>query len=147
MRDRERTKQRPGAFCARVTTAEASARLLQMDEMKQQILIVEDDFLVALEIQEVVEAAGHEVVGPYRRLTAAWDVARSRDISAAFLDIRIEGGTVFPVANALQTRGIPFAFVTANPELITAKIYPAAPVINKPFVQAQLEAALKQLLH
>lgn len=115
--------------------------------MNQQILIVEDDFLIALAIQEIVELAGFEVVGPYRRLTSAWDVARRLELSAAFLDIRIEGGTVFPVANALQNRGIPFAFVTGNPELITAKIYPEAPVINKPFVPEDVEKALQRLVH
>ncbi|MEX0758805.1 MAG: response regulator [Tistlia sp.] len=115
--------------------------------MKPQILIVEDDFLVALAIQDVIEAAGYEVVGPYRRLTSAWDVARSLELSAAFLDIRIEGGTVFPVAKALQNRGIPFAFVTANPELITAKIYPEAPVISKPFAPSDVEGALERLVH
>lgn len=113
----------------------------------QQILIVEDDFLLALEIREVVEAAGFQVIGPHRRLTAAWDVARSADVAAAFLDIRIEGGTVFPVAEVLQKRGIPFAFVTANPDLITPKIYPGAPVINKPFAAAELQGTLQKLLH
>ena len=116
-------------------------------EPADPILIVEDEFFVALALQDVIEAAGFAVLGPYRQLTSAWEVARRQAMSAAFLDIRIDGGTVFPVANALQTRGIPFAFVTANPELITAKAYPQAPVINKPFGPSEVAGTLRKMLN
>ncbi len=116
-------------------------------EPADPILIVEDEFFVALALQDVIEAAGFTVLGPYRQLASAWEIARSKAMAAAFLDIRIEGGTVFPVANALQTRGIPFAFVTANPELITAKAYPQAPIINKPFGPSDVEGTLRRLVH
>lgn len=119
--------------------------LVQPSSKKRQILIVEDEFLVALALKQIAEALDCEVVGPLRRLPSAWEAARDLALDAALLDIRIDGGTVFPVAKMLQQRGIPFAFVTAVPRSIVSP-YADAPVLIKPFDDTDVETLLLELL-
>lgn len=114
--------------------------------MKPQVLIVEDEFMVALTLQDIAEHCGCGVVGPYRNLQRAWDTARGTALDAALLDVRIDGGSVFPVAKVLRERKVPFAFVTANASLLTMKLYEDAPVIAKPFDDRAVERILQDLL-
>lgn len=115
-------------------------------EPKKKILVVEDEFFVALSVQDMIEQSGHQVVGPFRSLLSAWNAAQKEKIDAALLDIRIEGGTAFPVANTLQARHIPFAFVTAHTDLVSLKVYREAPVVPKPFEAREIAETLGTLL-
>lgn len=78
-----------------------------------RILILEDDPLIAMDLQCIVEDCGHEVVGPCENLaTARAEVEASLDF--ALLDIDLPDGKSFEVASRLEERAIPFAFVSAS---------------------------------
>ena len=78
----------------------------------KRVLVVEDEMLIALLVEETLTDAGCIVVGPFARVPAALEAARAEDVDAAVLDINVAGEMVFPVAYALEERGIPFLFVT-----------------------------------
>lgn len=76
------------------------------------VLVVEDQVIVALELQDALEAAGYTVVGPAGRLDEALRLGRSRQIDAAVLDYDLHGEKVVPLAQMLKERGVPFVLVT-----------------------------------
>src|SRR5260221_5964824 len=77
-----------------------------------RVFVVEDEALIALMLEDLLAAFGCGVVGPLARLAAAQRAAQSRDFDCAILDVNINGEPVYPVAEILSERGIPFIFVT-----------------------------------
>jgi DNA-binding response OmpR family regulator len=75
---------------------------------KRQILVVEDEYLIAADLMITLEEAGFAVVGPAGSIEDALQLLERDDIEpdAAVLDINLRGKRVFPVADALSTRGI-----------------------------------------
>jgi DNA-binding response OmpR family regulator len=110
-----------------------------------KILVVEDEFLVALLIEEILESAGCVVSGPIPRLAEALDAARSEACDAAVLDINLAGERVFPVAKILSRRNIPFLFVTGYSTGALPGEYVERPRICKPFKIADLLGALSNI--
>lgn len=108
------------------------------------ILLVEDEAMLAMELQFALEDAGAEVVGPALTLGSALSlVAQEGDIDGAILDVDIGGVDVFPVAQALELRGVPFVFHTGHGERVQLNtMFPAAPVITKPVPSDKLIVAL-----
>jgi DNA-binding response OmpR family regulator len=111
------------------------------------ILLVEDDFLIFMELESILTAAGAQVIGPARTVGEALALAEQQDISAAVLDVRIGRDTVAPVARRLSVRGIPFLFYTG--QVHTDPIWqewPQARVIAKPADPRVLVAAVAALV-
>ena len=78
-----------------------------------RVLVVEDEYFVARDIQRALQRAGAEVVGPVARLNDALGLLADRlDLTAAVLDVKLADSMVFPVADALRRRGVPFIFAT-----------------------------------
>ncbi|HWZ49956.1 MAG TPA: response regulator [Granulicella sp.] len=77
-----------------------------------RILVVEDEMLVAILIENMLEGLGSHVVGPVSRLDAALRLAHEEALDAAILDVRIHGGQVYPVAEQLLARNIPFVLAS-----------------------------------
>jgi CheY-like chemotaxis protein len=100
---------------------------------KKRCLLVEDELLVGEIVKMALEDAGFEVVGPIKDLSDAVDQATSEDFDVAVLDINIDGGDVFPAADILRERRIPFVFHTGHGNRRDLKgDYPGAPVFAKP---------------
>jgi CheY-like chemotaxis protein len=110
------------------------------------VLIVEDDVLLGMAIGLCVQDAGYEVAGLAHSVEAALETLRRETVDAALLDINLQGELVFPVANALAERGVPFVFVTAYPPLQIPERHRHRPVIPKPYYDASICAALESVL-
>jgi CheY-like chemotaxis protein len=83
------------------------------EALRRKVLVVEDEFLVGLELTEALKAAGCEIVGPVARLGDAVRVAEAETaLSLGVLDVNLAGELSWPVARALKSRQIPFVFVT-----------------------------------
>src|SRR5215469_596961 len=80
-----------------------------------RILVVEDEFIIALEIQANLEEAGATVVGPALTLQQALELAENESLSAAMLDLRLGRDSAAAVAQVLAERHIPFLFYTGQP--------------------------------
>ena len=78
----------------------------------KRVLVVEDDYLVAMDIARALERAGAEVIGPASAVEAALAALEQTVLDGAILDINLGGEMAFPVADALMARGIPFIFAT-----------------------------------
>jgi PAS domain S-box-containing protein len=76
------------------------------------ILVVEDEALVALAVNDALVDYGWTVVGPFSVVDDAQDVVVKAPIDAAILDVNVNGDLVYPLAELLREKGIPFVFVT-----------------------------------
>lgn len=112
-----------------------------------RVLIVEDEFIIALELQSNFEDAGAEVVGPAYTLADALELATHADITAATLDLRLMRDSVAPVARALAKRGIPFVFYSGQPsnDPVIAE-WPQYRAVSKPAHPEELVEALTELV-
>ncbi|MBN9315247.1 MAG: response regulator [Devosia sp.] len=110
----------------------------------KRILVVEDEFLVALEAASMLAEVGATVVGPAYHPAPALQFAKTEALDAAVLDINLGTGTSESIADTLKSRGIPFIFATGYGQL--AGVDPDAVVIDKPYSQAQIVAALRHVL-
>lgn len=118
-----------------------------MDISGKRVLIVEDEFLVALSLQDNLMSLGCVVVGPAASLSAAIHAAESEAIDAAILDVNLRGDLVFPAADVLADRGVPMIFCSGHlgnahfPERHSDHVR-----VPKPYTSAIMTAALRDLL-
>ena len=111
-----------------------------------RVLVVEDDMLIAIYITEVLQDLGCVVVGPVSKLDAALRIADDEAMDAAILDVNIRGGHVFPVAERLRARGVPFALASGYGDWALPEAFRNQPRLTKPFTYEELEAQVR-LLH
>lgn len=97
-----------------------------------RILILEDDPFIALDLQSILEADGHEVVGVFDSVDDAYEHIED-NFDYALLDVDVVGGKSFGVASALIERQIPFAFVSASSPGELPHALRQAAFIPKPF--------------
>lgn len=115
-----------------------------MPERRLRILIVEDEMLVAMNIEDMLLDLGHEVAGLASRLEPALSLAGEAQFDLAMLDVNLAGQTSFPVAAVLARRGIPFLFATGYGIKGIAEEYRSYTVLQKPFRAGDLERALRE---
>ena len=111
--------------------------------MARRVLIVEDETLIAMMLQDMVVEAGLEVEGVASSLNAGIDLASSADFDLAILDVNLNGEEVYPVAEILRSRGIPFIFSTDYGADGIRPGFDGTPQVVKPFQQDLLMAAMK----
>lgn len=76
------------------------------------VLIVEDNFLVAMAMQRALMAKGCRILGPVASVDEGLALAEDGDLDVAILDINITGGVSQPIADVLERRGLPFFFIS-----------------------------------
>jgi two-component system, response regulator PdtaR len=112
------------------------------------VLLVEDDFIVAFDMQTLLEDAGATVVGPAASLVEARDVLGKTLPTVAVLDVNLNGEHVFPLLGDLERRKIPYLFATAYAD--NENLFPErarlAPRLAKPVLPNVLIGQLKKLL-
>ena len=115
---------------------------------KPKALLVEDEFLLAIHVKELLQQLGFEVVGPARRVDEAIRLLQSQsNLAIAILDIDLAGEMVWPVARALLKRSVPFILVTGYhqgrfqlpPDLSESKL------LLKPLDERDLEQTIRAL--
>ena len=109
-----------------------------------RILVVEDEPIVAMNLSKGLDELGFSVVGPYSTLAKAVVAAGEREVDAALLDVNLSGETVYPVADILASKNVPFAFITGYATEALSSKYAYAPVLQKPVDQEALRNLLGQ---
>ena len=94
--------------------------------------------LVALLIEDTLEAAGCVVVGPFARVAEALAAISTVDIDAGLLDVNLAGEKSLGVAELLEERGVPFLFLTGYGEAALPRDRPQWEAVVKPFYSDQL---------
>jgi PAS domain S-box-containing protein len=97
-----------------------------------RILAVEDEPLVAAMLGKALTDLGFAVIGPIGTVAPALQSARTDSIDGAILDLNVGGEPVYPVADALMARGIPFVFLTGYRSDGIDRRYAHVPALQKP---------------
>jgi len=110
----------------------------------RRILVVEDDFLVAEVVVELLQNLGAEIIGPFSRLQQAMSFLETGadGIDGAVLDVNLNGEKSYPIADRLIALSIPFCFSTGYGSSALDAAYQHLPRCEKPFGEQALVAAL-----
>ena len=122
------------------------AQALRQSNRPAKIMVLEDDALNAMLIQDTLQLAGHEVVGPARTIPYALSLLDYRDVDAAILDLQIDDKVSFEVGRKLDELGIPWAITTAHPRSFVLPRFSHVPLLAKPFSVVGLLELIKSLL-
>jgi CheY-like chemotaxis protein len=113
-----------------------------------RVMLVEDDFIVAFDMQSLLEDYGARVLGPATSVREARELIDRQTPNAAVLDVNLNGEWVFPIAEILLERGVPFVFATAYAD--DDRLFPpslrTAPRLAKPVVPDALIAHVERML-
>ena len=110
-----------------------------------RVLVVEDEIMVAVLLEDMIADLGHRVVGPAGHLDKALELAGGAAIDVAILDVNLNGREVYPVAEALSARRIPFAFITGYGRDGLREPYRGSPTLAKPFLERELKTLLEAI--
>lgn len=111
-----------------------------------RVLVVEDELMIALALKRALADAGCAVIGPVPRVAHALECAKEAPLDAALLDINVCGEVVFPVAELLQARAVPFAFLSGYQESVLPKHFRVRPILTKPCSAQDVIAVLRRVL-
>jgi CheY-like chemotaxis protein len=108
-----------------------------------RVLVVEDEVMLAYDLHRALEDAGACVLGPVQSVDGALALLRQeQDVHGAVLDINLNGQMVFPVADALSLRGIPFVFATGYQKEILPSHYRFVTRCEKPVSMSAVADAI-----
>jgi len=108
----------------------------------QRVLIVEDEYFLAQDLAEYLNHLGVEVVGPVGTVTDALELLHYADIQGAVLDINLRGERVYPVADVLEQKQVPFVFASGYGGELEPNAYTDIPRCIKPLDFAELANTL-----
>ena len=115
--------------------------------VERRILLAEDEYFIMQDLRSGLEVFGVEVVGPVPSVADALALIEAgAEMDAAVLDVNLRGEQVYPVADALSARGIPFVFSTGYSDGMLDPRYGNAPVCEKPVNMLQLGQTLAELI-
>ena len=110
-----------------------------------RILLVEDEAIIAIMIEDMLADLGCEVVGPAANVADAASLAQTERLAGAFLDVNLGGASIYPVADLLAERRIPFVFVSGyGPAAIEAR-FVGTPVLSKPISETDIQRAVDSM--
>ena len=113
----------------------------------RRVLIVEDESLVAMLLETILEDMGCVPVGPAATVDEGLDMATGHaPLDAALLDVNVAGRQVFPIAEALKARGVPFVFSTGYGEGGLPDEWRGQATLQKPFTEAAVRDALMKAM-
>jgi DNA-binding response OmpR family regulator len=115
--------------------------------MNPRVLIVEDEFFIALDIGQQLGDQGFEVVGPAPSVSKALKLVSEQGCDVAILDVNLGGETSEPVARKLQESDKPFVVLSGYSTENKLPWFGAAPVLSKPLRMDDLVAALRGCMH
>ncbi|WP_414470621.1 response regulator [Microvirga sp. M2] len=109
----------------------------------RRILVVEDEYMMAEDLQRDLQQVGAEVVGPVPSVTDALRLlAMEETIDGAILDVSLRGEKAYPVADALRERGVPFVLATGYEQWALPEAYRDVPRCDKPVDLRHMARAL-----
>jgi DNA-binding NarL/FixJ family response regulator len=114
--------------------------------MSTKVLVAEDEFLIAMEIMDELEAAGFHAIGPFANASQALDYCRANTPDCAVLDVRLADGDSYPIADLLAARNVPVIFHSGHATRTTlAQRYPRMHLCPKPAASFEIAALVAEL--
>jgi CheY-like chemotaxis protein len=113
----------------------------------RRVLVVEDESLVAMLLETILEDMGCVPVGPASTVDEGLQmIGEDQPLDAALLDVNVAGKQVFPIAEALKARGVPFVFSTGYGEGGLPDEWRGQATLQKPFTEAAVRDALMKAM-
>jgi CheY-like chemotaxis protein len=110
----------------------------------RSVLIVEDEPLIAMMLEDFLDSLGHEVAGSCDNLADALGRVEEGGFDVAILDVNLNGQQVWPVADRLAARGIPYVLATGGHIEPPPATHAEAPVLAKPYTLDAIEPVLAE---
>jgi CheY-like chemotaxis protein len=123
--------------------ARASATLKARGLKNASILVVEDEALIAMDLQSILEDAGFHVLGPIGTISKAFAFLERSTPDLALLDVNLGGVDVFALADALASRGIKFIFLTGHSARRLPEGHRHRTLVSKPFLPGTVLDAIQ----
>lgn len=117
-----------------------------MTPRANRVLIVEDEPMLAMDLESILQSLGFEVAGPASRIDTAKRLASDVACDAAILDLNLGGARAEAVADILAARNIPFIFATGYGDGYVDERFASVRVVEKPYDQQTIEGALSEML-
>jgi len=120
--------------------------MTQTSKVSPRVLVVEDEYLIRMLLEDMLDELGYGLAAAVGTIAEAREHASKGDFNAAVLDVNLDGQEIYPVADIIAQRGLPFVFVTGYGQGSLAEPYRGRPSLQKPFQAEQLKSALSGLL-
>jgi len=124
--------------------SDPARRAVGLTSMPKTVLVVDDEALIALDIQSQLEDAGHAAFVA-NNLQAALDLMQRERFDVAIVDWHLKDEISAPLIDMLQQRQVPFILCSGSALDELAGLFPASPMLTKPFASDDLLGALHQL--
>ncbi len=111
----------------------------------KRVLVVEDRYLLADDLQRTLAGAGAQIIGPVSTVEAAQEALRQQELDGALLDIDIRGELAFSVAEELAAKGVPYIFISGFMPGALPERFREAPFLSKPASTNRVLQALEEL--
>ena len=111
------------------------------------ILVAEDEYMIAADLARELARAGAKILGPVSSLDGALDMIHGADhIDAAILDVNLQGEKVFPAAEMLEERDVPFLFATGYDQSVIPPRFGNVLRCEKPISADNLSSVLMTMI-
>jgi PAS domain S-box-containing protein len=134
----EKSKPEAGATAEHRTAADGNGAAAPPVRPGNRLLLVEDEALTGMMMCDMLTELGFDVIGPFGRVADAMAAVGREDFQAAVLDVNLDGEMVYPVADAVVARGVPFVFVTGYSAEGIDRRFAQVPVLQKPIERQML---------
>jgi CheY-like chemotaxis protein len=111
-----------------------------------QVLVVEDESMVAMLIEDMLTDLGHHVVATSGSMSNARNLVSDKNADLAILDVYLNGEETYPFAASLTSRKIPFIFATGYGSFGIKAEWSGVPVLQKPFQASELAEAIDRAI-
>jgi len=111
-----------------------------------RVLVVEDEYLIRMLLEDMLGELGYDLAAAVGTIAEASEHAANGEFHVAVLDVNLDGHEIYPVADILAKRGLPFVFVTGYGERSLREPYRDRPALQKPFQVEQLKNVLAELV-
>lgn len=134
------------AIVTPIDTTERSPDRPQQELAGLRVLIAEDEFLLAVQLEDELQAAGCTTLGPYASVALATQACREARFDLAMLDVNLHGEMIFPVADELYARAIPFVLLSGYGASNLPERYRSVPRVAKPYDSMTLLREIRRAL-
>jgi PAS domain S-box-containing protein len=111
-----------------------------------RVLLVEDESVLAIQLEQVLNSLGSSVIGPFNNLTQALQAAQRETIDVAILDTNLNGEMVYPLAEELLARGVLVLFLTGYDASDLPERFRVIPRVAKPFAEIEIIKQIEAIM-
>lgn len=111
-----------------------------------RVLVVEDEALIAMDVQDLLEDSGFEVLGPTDSVKESLEVLSCQVVDVAVLDLNLHRERSDMVADCLEDLGVPFLYLTGHRREVLPFRHRERPLVEKPFQRRRLIEGLRALI-